>query len=132
MRGKIGIVVGLAAGYVLGSRAGRERYEQIKTGFLTVWNADPVQKQVGKAKGLVASAAFALPSALWDGAVKITKAATTPGRTPGQRLDSAIKTGKASSDDVARGARTSAAEVKKAADEAVAAAKAEAKKTADN
>ena len=34
MRGKIGIVVGLAAGSVLGARAGRESYEQIKTGSL--------------------------------------------------------------------------------------------------
>ena len=47
MKGKIGIVVGLAAGYVLGARAGQERYEQIKEGFLKVWNTDPVQKQVG-------------------------------------------------------------------------------------
>lgn len=30
MRGKVGLVIGLAAGYVLGTRAGRERYEQIK------------------------------------------------------------------------------------------------------
>ena len=92
MRGKIGIVVGLAAGYVLGARAGRERYEQIKTGFLKVWNTAPVQKQVTKAKDLATSAAFALPSALWDGAVKVTKAASKSG-TPGQKLDSAIKAG---------------------------------------
>ena len=30
MRGKAGLVIGLAIGYVLGTRAGRERYEQIK------------------------------------------------------------------------------------------------------
>src|SRR3546814_17314066 len=30
MKGKVGLVIGLAAGYVLGARAGRERYEQIK------------------------------------------------------------------------------------------------------
>ena len=29
MRGKFGIAVGLAAGYVLGTRAGRERYQQL-------------------------------------------------------------------------------------------------------
>lgn len=82
MKGKIGIVVGLAAGYVLGSRAGRERYEQIKSGFLKVWNTDPVQAQVTKVTDLGKSAALALPSALWDGAVKVTKAATRTG-TPG-------------------------------------------------
>jgi hypothetical protein len=29
MRGKLGIALGLAAGYVLGTRAGRERYQQL-------------------------------------------------------------------------------------------------------
>lgn len=90
MRGKIGIAVGLAAGYVLGSRAGRERYEQIKSRFLEVWNTAPVQKQVAKAKDLGKTAALALPSTLWDGAVKITKAATKAG-TPGQKLDGALQ-----------------------------------------
>jgi len=118
MRGKIGIVVGLAAGYVLGSRAGRERYEQIKGGFLQAWNTAPVQKQVDKAKELGKTAALALPSALWDGAVKVTKAATKSG-TPGEKLDAAIRTGKASADDVARGAETTAAEVKKTAEKVV-------------
>ncbi len=116
MRGKIGIVVGLAAGYVLGSRAGRERYEQIKSGFLKVWDTDPVQKQVSKVSDLGKSAALALPSALWDGAVKVTKAATTKKSTPGQRLDAAIKAGKDSADEVTRGAEATAGEVKKAAE----------------
>jgi len=115
MRGKIGIVVGLAAGYVLGSRAGRERYEQIKSGFLKVWNTDPVQKQVDRVKDLGTSAALALPSALWDGAVKVTRAATKQG-SAGQKLDAAIKAGRASADDVARGAEVTADEVKKAAE----------------
>jgi len=99
MRGKIGIVVGLAAGYVLGSRAGRERYEQIKDGFLKVWNTDPVQKQVSKVTDLGKSAAMAVPSALWDGAVRVTKAATKNG-TAGQRLDAALDAGKDTVEDV--------------------------------
>ncbi|AXA96498.1 hypothetical protein E5344_04500 [Microbacterium laevaniformans] len=131
MKGKIGIVVGLAAGYVLGSRAGRERYEQIKAGYLKLWNTAPVQKQVATVKELGKSAALALPSALWDGAVKVTRAASRSG-TPGQKLDSAIRAGRASADDVARGAEKTAAEVKKAADKAVADAKTAAKKAADD
>lgn len=115
MRGKFGIVIGLAAGYVLGSRAGRPRYEQIKSNFLKVWDTDPVQKQVAKAKDFGKTAALALPSAVWDGAVKMTKAATKSG-TPGQKLDSAVKASKASADDVARGAELTAEEVKKTAD----------------
>lgn len=115
MRGKVGIVVGLAAGYVLGSRAGRERYEQIKDGFLKLWNLGPVQQQVDKAKEFGKSAALALPGAVWDSALKVTKAAAKKG-TPGEKLDAAIKAGKASADEVARGAETTANEVKRAAD----------------
>ena len=123
MRGKIGIVVGLAAGYVLGTRAGRERYEQIKSGFLKVWNTAPVQKQVGRVAEAGKTAALALPSALWDGAVKVTKAATKNG-TPGQKLDAAIKAGKDAQTDVVRGAEQTAEAVEKAADKAVDDAKA--------
>ena len=83
MKGKAGIVVGLAVGYVLGSRAGRERYEQIKTQWLKVWNTPPVQKQLDNAKELAKTAALALPSTVWDGAVKVVKAATSSKGTPG-------------------------------------------------
>lgn len=115
MKGKVGIVVGLAAGYVLGARAGRERYEQIKAGFLKVWRTEPVQKQVTKAKEFGKSAALAVPSALWDGAVKVTRAAGRSG-TPGERLDAAIRAGKDSADDVAEAADKTVESVKKAAD----------------
>lgn len=47
MRGKLILVVGLATGYVLGSRAGRPRYEQIKAGADKVWNLAPVQQVAG-------------------------------------------------------------------------------------
>ena len=74
MKGKIGLVIGLAAGYVLGARAGRERYNQIAKFASSVWNTAPVQKQVGKAKEFAKSSAMALPGAVWDTAVKVTKA----------------------------------------------------------
>lgn len=118
MKGKVGLVIGLAAGYVLGSRAGRERYEQIKAQALKVWNLDPVQEQVDKAKDFAKTSAMALPSTLWDTAVKLTKAASSKG-TPGQRLDSAIKVGKDAADDLESAADTTAHAVKDAADEAL-------------
>lgn len=46
MRGKILFVFGLALGYVLGTRAGRERYEQIRAGAEKVWLDPRVQEQV--------------------------------------------------------------------------------------
>ncbi|MDW4572182.1 hypothetical protein R8Z57_05240 [Microbacterium sp. M3] len=118
MRGKAGLVVGLAIGYVLGTRAGRERYEQIKGQWLKVWNMDPVQEQVGKVKDFAKSQAMALPSTLWDSAVKVAQAAGSKG-TPGQRLDAAIKVGQDSADDVGTAAQTSARAVKDAVDDAI-------------
>lgn len=118
MRGKAGLVIGLAAGYVLGTRAGRERYEQIRTQWLKVWNTEPVQKQVGKAKEFAMSTAMALPSTLWDSAVKVGKAASTKG-TAGQKLDAAIKTAKDSADEIGDAAEKSAKAVKDAAEDAI-------------
>ncbi|GAA1996061.1 hypothetical protein [Microbacterium ulmi] len=118
MRGKVGLVVGLAAGYVLGSRAGRERYEQIKSQWLKVWNTPPVQKQVGKAKELAKSTAMALPSTLWDSAVKVVKSASSKG-SAGQKLDAALQTAKDSADEVAKAAETSAKAAKDAAEDAL-------------
>ncbi|MGX5696138.1 YtxH domain-containing protein [Agromyces soli] len=46
MKGKILFVVGLGVGYVLGTRAGRERYEQIKRAAAGVWNQPIVQQGV--------------------------------------------------------------------------------------
>lgn len=118
MRGKAGLVIGLAAGYVLGTRAGRERYEQIRTQWLKVWNTEPVQKQVGKAKEFAKSTAMALPSTLWDSAVKVGKAASTKG-TAGQKLDAAIQTAKDSADEIGDAAEKSAKAVKDAAEDAI-------------
>lgn len=65
MRGKIGLIVGLGVGYVLGTRAGRARYEQIKRQAVKVWNLPPVQKQVDK----VTDAAKRLPGAAFSALV---------------------------------------------------------------
>jgi hypothetical protein len=134
MRGKAGLVIGIAVGYVLGTRAGRERYEQIKAQVAKLWELEPVQNQVDKAKEFGKSAAMALPVALWDGAVKVTKAAQNRG-TAGERLDAATAAAKGSADDIAKAAETSADAVSAAAAEAASkakkAAESAAKKSAD-
>ena len=99
MKGKIGLVVGLGVGYVLGTRAGRERYEQIKTQWVKVWHLDPVQDQLDKAKSYVGEKAAAVPGAVWTGLLKVAKAAGSE-QTPGQKLDSVIATGKKAADDI--------------------------------
>ncbi|UWF77383.1 MULTISPECIES: hypothetical protein [Microbacterium] len=118
MKGKIGLVIGLGAGYVLGSRAGRERYEQIKKQWLKVWNRDAVQEQVAKVQDFAKSQAAAVPGALWDGAVKVVRSMSGSG-TPGQKLDSAIDASKDAAEDVAEAAE----DTREAAKKTVAAAK---------
>lgn len=53
MKGKILLVVGLGIGYVLGTRAGRERYEELKSTVTKFWNDPRVQKQVSFAEDFV-------------------------------------------------------------------------------
>ena len=50
MKGKILLLTGLAVGYVLGTRAGRERYEEIKSAANKLWNDPRVQKPVHQAQ----------------------------------------------------------------------------------
>jgi hypothetical protein len=50
MRGKLMFVTGLAAGFVLGSRAGREKYEEIRANAKKVWENPTVQEAAGVAQ----------------------------------------------------------------------------------
>ncbi len=91
------LIIGGGA-YVLGTRAGRVRYEQIKDKAQEVWELPVVQTQAAKVSKLAKSSALAVPRVAWNGAIKVVKAATTPG-TPGQRLDAALdETGEAVDD----------------------------------
>jgi SLT domain-containing protein len=53
MRSKLMFVIGLAVGYVLGTKAGRERYEQLKAGAERLWTNPSVQAQVTRAEDYV-------------------------------------------------------------------------------
>jgi hypothetical protein len=100
MRGKVGLVIGLAAGYVLGTRAGRERYEQIKEQATKVWELDPVQNQVEKAKAFGATALKAVPGVVLSGAKRVSKAAAESG-TVQERAKRAGTAAKSAAKDVA-------------------------------
>lgn len=71
MKGKILLVVGLGIGYVLGARAGREKYEQIKATALKFWNDPRVQKGVNNAEDFVKDKAPDVAEFLADGAKKV-------------------------------------------------------------
>lgn len=53
MRFKTGLVIGFGAGYVLGAKAGRERYEQIRHWFDEFASDPRVQRVSSKGKAVV-------------------------------------------------------------------------------
>jgi hypothetical protein len=53
MKGKILLVVGLGIGYVLGTRAGREKYDQLSAAVKKLWDDPRVQKQRSNAEDFV-------------------------------------------------------------------------------
>jgi hypothetical protein len=53
MKGKILLVVGLGVGYVLGTRAGREKYDELVAKVNKVWNDPRVQKQANNVSDFV-------------------------------------------------------------------------------
>jgi hypothetical protein len=73
MKGKILFIAGLGIGYVLGTRAGRERYEQLKTQLARLWNDPRVQKQVDAVEGYVKDKAPDVAEFVADGAKKVVR-----------------------------------------------------------
>jgi hypothetical protein len=65
---KLLIVAAAAGGYVLGAKAGRDRYEQIRHHAMNLWNSGPVQQGVHEAEGAAKHAAQAAGSKVADAA----------------------------------------------------------------
>jgi hypothetical protein len=53
MAGKLTLLVGFGAGYVLGARSGRERYDQIVDKARELWRDPRVQEKADQAQQLV-------------------------------------------------------------------------------
>ncbi len=66
MKGKIAFVVGASIGYILGARAGRKRYEQIKSGAEKLWNTPPIQAGAGQVKDFLNARGAAAQSLAGD------------------------------------------------------------------
>jgi hypothetical protein len=86
MRGKLLLVVGLGVGYVLGAKAGKERYEDIKSAAQRFWGNPSVQHQVKNVEEYAKDKAPEVVEFLSDGAKKVasqvtSKAKTVPAKT---------------------------------------------------
>ena len=75
---KLGILIGFGAGYVLGARAGRERYEQLVSKTQAVWRDPRVQRKTSQVQGVVADRASQAA-----GAAKETVAGAVKDKMPG-------------------------------------------------
>ncbi len=69
---KLSFLAGAAVGYVLGARAGRDRYEQIKTQANSIWSSDPVQAKVSQATDAAKTKAAPFVADLVSDAAKST------------------------------------------------------------
>jgi hypothetical protein len=96
MRGKLLLVIGLAAGYVLGARAGRERYEDIKRAAGKLWNDPRVQHQVRNAEDFAKDKAPEVVEFLADGAKKVVSQVSGSSRAKSTKRGTATTARKAS------------------------------------
>ena len=76
---KTGLVVGLGAGYVLGARAGRERYEQIARAARMAWDSQPGER-------MRAEVAKAMPDAVNTAVAKVGQIRHRNGGMPAARV----------------------------------------------
>jgi hypothetical protein len=53
VRFRAGLIIGFGVGYVLGAKAGRERYEQIREAFGKAMQTEPVQQLTEKGRAVV-------------------------------------------------------------------------------
>lgn len=84
MRGKLQFIVGGLIGYVLGARAGRQRYEQIAASAKDFWEAPPVQRRVRQARDAALDVIGDTPVVLFRGVRKAVRSLTGSGRPAGR------------------------------------------------
>jgi hypothetical protein len=77
--GKLGFFVGFGAGYVLGSKAGHERYEQLRRLYDNLVSSTAFQEASGKAKGAVGSGLSSATHKASEGVSKVAGAVRKSG-----------------------------------------------------
>jgi hypothetical protein len=109
MKYRITFLSGLAAGYVLGARAGRERYEQIRQLTRRVTDSPAAQQAAGamqaQAAGLAKTATQKVTDQMQTRAPKLTNTAREKlgGRVPGLKPKDEAAPGRASNGSSAAG-----------------------------
>lgn len=68
---KLAFIAGIAVGYVLGARAGRRRYEQIRKAAKNLWETDSVQRGVHQAQEFAKERVGDVADSMYEGAKKV-------------------------------------------------------------
>lgn len=111
MRGKLVLLVGIGIGYVLGARAGRARYEEIKRAVRGFWNDPRVQHQMHNVEEFAKDKAPAVVDFLGDTAKKAVKRTGSSGSassaSSSSTKSSSAKSSTAKTSSASAGASTS-------------------------
>jgi hypothetical protein len=89
MRSKAAFIVGTGVGYVLGTRAGRQRFEKIKGWTLSAWENPQVQARVSELEAKAADLARSEGAALKGRVTENLRSAVSSARggTPTRPID---------------------------------------------
>ena len=107
MRGKLVLLVGVGIGYVLGSRAGRKRYDEIKSCVNRLWNDPRVSQQVHNVEQFAKDKAPDVVDFIGDTAKKVIQ------RKPTARSSKATGSSPATGSSTASGSSTTSGSTKK-------------------
>jgi uncharacterized protein YgiB involved in biofilm formation len=74
MRGRLGFFIGFGAGYVLGAKAGKERYEQLRRLYDNLVSSPTFQQATGKAKSAMGTGIEQAKDAASESVSKVSSA----------------------------------------------------------
>ncbi len=79
MRGRMGLFVGIGAGYILGAKAGRARYEQLKRLYDNLTSSPAFRQARAKAKEAAGTGLGTAKDAAGESVAKVTSAVRNRG-----------------------------------------------------
>jgi hypothetical protein len=86
--GKKSLLIGAAIGYVLGARAGRERYDQIAAQVSRLWNDPKVKSKVDQAQTAAVDTAKSAAASAKDAAANSSTVQSVKDKLPGSGTSS--------------------------------------------
>ena len=99
MRGRLGLLAGFATGYVLGAKAGQQRFEEIRDGFNKLMGTEQAQQLQSQVKDAAERAGQVIEEKASDSVAKVSEKVSekvgsggsgTTSRTTGTASDGGI------------------------------------------